>query len=335
MKTVLGSTIVAVAVMTSAGCSGLLGLEDKLFEEPTGGGGAGGSGGATTTTGSGGTTTTATAGGGGTTTTETAGGAGGGSTDPLDDEFDFEAGADTVQQTLASRGWSFTWREPTKEPYPEFGQPDVFPYPNMGVTDDQLVFALTKTFYWVGAKKGVLMYKKISGDFLVVTDVLVKDHAEPTPGIPQDEQAGAGIMVRDPASSAFASGGQSWMSIDRSGKLGVSYVHGTWARDGGFESLGATAAQGGKLALCRVGTKFQFYSKDAAKPWDEREELLDNLPMDYELPDEVQVGLFMYSYNFDEVAGMDLPTPNGVKGAFQYVRQHDPQGSCNPADHGE
>ncbi len=333
MKTVLGSAVLVVAVMTSAGCSGLLGLEDKLFEEPTGGGGG------TTTTGTaggGGTTATDTGGAGGTTTTDPTGGGGTGggpAQDPLDDELDFEAGEGTVQQVLADRGWSFTWRDPTKEPYPEFGPPDVFPYPDMDVTDGRLTFGLHQTFYWVDQKKGVLMYKKISGNFLVVADVFVEDHAQPLPGIPKILQAGAGIMVRDPASSAFPSSGQTWISIDRSGKEGVSHVHASWGRDVEDGSKGAMAAQGGKIAICRSGGNFQVWSRDGGFSWVPRTDLLDTLPGDFDLVGEVQVGLFVYVFNSDGTN--DLPSPDGVKGKFEYVHQYDPAEGCDPALYGE
>lgn len=335
MKTSLGSAAMVAAAIASAGCNGLLGLDDKLFDESAGGGGTGG---ATTTSsgggGAGGATPTDPTG-GGTTTTDTTGGggAGGGTPDPLDDEFDFVGAGDQAANALAARGWLFTWREPTKEAYPEFGPPDNFPYPNLAVNNDQLVFGLQKTFYWVLQKKGVLMYKKIAGDFLVVADVLVSDG--PTPGIPKDQQAGAGILVRDPASSSFATGGQNWISIDRSGKLGVSYVHASWGRGPAQDSKGEPAAQGGKIALCRTGDAFQVWSRDGGSGWVPRSNLLDTLPGDFQLPSEVQVGLFAYAYNRDEGAQVDLPSPAGVKGAFQYVRQYDAKQGCNPSLHDE
>lgn len=335
MKTNLGSSAMVVVAMASAGCSGLLGLDDKLFDDSTGGGGTGGQ--VTSSTGGAGGTTTDTAGGGGSTTTNAAGGGGtgGGALDPLDDELDFEATGDQTPSALADRGWLFTWREPTKEGYPEFGPPDDFPYPDMDVTGGQLQFSLKSTFYWVNQRKGLLMYKQISGDFLVVADVLVSDHAQPTPGIPQDEQAGAGLMVRDPASSAFASGGQSWLAIDRSGRFGVSYVHASWGRGAMDSSVGEPALPGGKIAICRTGDDFQVWSRDGGSAWVPRSALLDTLPEDFNLPDEVQVGFFVYAYNFDVGTGVDLMTPDGVKGTFQYIRQYDASRGCNPTLHGE
>ena len=205
----------------------------------------------------------------------------------------------------------------------------------MIVTDDQFVFGISKTSYWVNERKGVLMYKVISGDFLIVSDVMAKDHAEPTPGVPTDQQAGAGIMARDPASSAFATGGQNWISIDRSGVFGAPKVHGSWGRGAANGSLGTDAAQGGRVALCRLGTKFHVFFKDGGKAWEPKDQLLADLPVDFVLPDQLQVGLFLYAYNVEMGTGMDLPSPHGVKGAFQYVHQLDPAGSCNPASHGE
>lgn len=330
MKKWLGSAACVVWIVGSGGCAGLLGLDDKLFGD--GGGGAGGTtnAGGNPAGGSGGTGSTGGAGG---TTSEGGGGAGGSEVLPLNDEFDFPLNGKESLDVLAERGWLFTWRPPGQEPYPEPVR-DMFPYPGVSVESGQLVFETPETFYWFHQQKGVFMYKNLTGDFLVVADVEVEEGA--APGLPADEGAGAGLMVRHPDSAAHTEGNQRWMSIHRGARMAVPNVSASWSwtdGDGSAPAEGQQIFATGKVALCRTAAGVSLWSKDA-ETWKNRDDLLVGLSAGFALPDQVQVGLFVYAYNVDE--GLEnLPSPAGVKGVFKYVRQYEPGGSCDPGAHGE
>jgi len=319
------SAAVACVVLLSTGCSGLLGLDDKTFD------GSGGTSGPSTTAasgGAGGTGGTGTAGSGGSTGSGGVGGSGGASSGSggvlaglLDDEFDFDSGGDPAA-ALGARGWRFTRGE---EEYPAAA-----PYPSVYVESGKLQVALDKTFFWYAGGKGFLMYKEITGDFLVVADSY-STRLNPSGGVPLDYQSGAGILARDPASAASAMGNQHWLAVDRGANAGVLRVHGTWTRaSGASTSLPAdVSSQDGKVAMCRIGEAFAIWSKEGGT-WVDRTSLLAPNLVD-DLPATLQVGLFAY-------AGAEFPgdsTPAGVLGRFDFVHQVDPGGDCNPAAHQE
>lgn len=314
----------AFAAFLATGCSGILGFDDKTFDgsggtttsTSTGATGGGGTG----TGGTGGKSTGGTGGGG-------AGGGGtggtsgnGGATATLDDEFDFDP-AGAPDDALKARGWRFTRQE---EPYPAAA-----PFPGVFVESGLLQVALADTFYWFSGNKGFLMYKELTGDFLVVADVAAKK-LDIKAGIPEDMQSGAGILARDPAGAAFSTDYQHWLAVDRGGNDGVLHVHGTWVGPLGSASQPAnTAQQQGKVAMCRVGDQFTIWSKEEGT-WQPRTSLLKPDLVDV-LPATLQVGVFAYAGG----SSPQDPTPAGVLGEIDFVHQYAPAGSCDPGDHGE
>ena len=358
-----------LAFVAVAGCDAFLGLDDKQFGTTTtttggsggttissGGGGATSCGGMTTSSGGGGTTssggggTTTSSGGGGTTTSSggtagSTGGTGGAPCGPgydllhADDEFNFTPCPPDSVQSLESRGWLFTWRE---EPYPPLPT-----YPGIMIANNQLQFGCPPDLDWWDGLKGALMYREIDGDFLVVTDVRL--HKHDSQAIPDDEEAGAGIMARHPDSAQSEQDHQIWVGIDR----GVSHegggslyqtIHGSWMHNDANQATKMSIVQAaggavGKLALCRFGNTFRAFSKEdiGGSVWVEQTSTLagfeESQPM---MPTKIQVGLWLYAYN----RGAAPANPDPIIADFDYVHQFDPGSNpqidkCDPAGFGE
>lgn len=320
----------------SAGCAGLLGLDDKKFEgeggggdggtttASTGGGGAGGGVTGGTGTGGGGT------GGGGTGGTGTGGGGTGGTggcapLDPiggLDDEFDF-ATCGSPDTALGQRGWRFvTQEEPQK--YANVDQ-----YPGVFVEQEKLMVAIPDTLYWSNGKQGFLMYKEVTGDFLIVTKA--KTTVLMGEDIPLDQQVGAGILVRDPFDLGLVTGGRRWIAADRGANAGFLKIHGTRSNDLLQQSVSNpadTMVKDGGVAVCRIDNNFSIWFEEPAG-WVNRTDLLATALLQG-FSDQVQVGLFAYRGN-DTQVNVDP----GVQGTFEFVHHHPPNGECDPGVHGE
>lgn len=293
----------------SVGCRGLLGLDDEKFQ------GTGGAGGETTTmAGGGGAGGEAIAGGG-------PGGTGGAACagqqeiPTLDDDFDFPT-CGMPDVALAKRGWHFTVQEEPSQ------YPDIKTYPSVSVEDGRFLVVVPDTFYWSGAQQGFLMYKPVQGDFLVVAQV--KSTLPMSEETPPDDQAGAGILVRD-MPSGFP---DRWIAADRGSAGGSLFLHGTRSNKNGQSASEAapTTVKEGAIAVCRLGGQFQIWF-DEPGGWVERPDLLPQALIEG-FSETVQVGLFAYDYN-----APDMGDGAGVQGTFEYVHQFVPSGGCDPTSY--
>ncbi|MBK8251337.1 MAG: hypothetical protein IPK82_01545 [Polyangiaceae bacterium] len=320
------------------GCAELLGLNDKDF---SGDGGGGTTGSTTQSGGMGGSSTssTGTTLSGGTTSSGGSGGTGAvGGAQPcgapvditrLQDEFNFAPCGDATP-SLESRGWHFARKEET--------YPPTAAYAGTQLTGMELEISLEDTLYWSFGEKGQLMYKELSGDFLVVTEVNVTDH--PKLGLPGDLQSGAGIMVRAPFSSLSQVGNQLWAALDLGQnslpdtppygpQLHISWQNPVNNADCKSDRISISAPQG-KIAVCRQAGALSFWYFENGS-WVEKTGTTYGDFDEASLPTLAQVGLFAYSAN----GGGVLVSPKGVVGAFKYVHQYDLTNGCDPYDYGE
>lgn len=330
MNTQRGTALLVFCGAFSAGCAGLLGLDDKKFEGEGGGGdgggtsstsaGGGGAGGSVAS--SGGTGGVATTGGGGGT-----GGTGGtGGCPPLDpigaldDEFDFPT-CGSPDTALGQRGWRFVIQEEPQK-YQNLDQ-----YPGVFVEEGRLMVGIPDTLYWSNGEQGFLMYKEVTGDFLIVAKakatVLMGEDT------PADDQAGAGILVRDPFDLGLGGGGR-WIAADRGANGGFLKIHGTrsTALFQTTSNPADTSVQDGGIAVCRTGNDFSIWF-DEPGGWVDMTELLDDALLEL-FSNQVQVGLFAYRFNEPPVN-----VGAGVRGTFEFVHHYPPNGDCNPGAHGE
>lgn len=314
----------------SAGCDSFLGLDDKPFETTTITL-TGGTGGATSTAGAGGGTggSGGVGGGGGSGMGGTvAGGSGGGiggtggelaclagaELDRVTDELDFPLcpGDPDAATTLKKRGFHLGWQD------------EMYPLPNIGLSVGQgkMRLSVMESVYWFNGEVGPSIVKPITGDFLIVADVSLSKSIDST--LPACSQAGAGILVRDPASAKDPL--ERWISVDRGSNGGAERVHGTWSNGAGMASQESVIAPGeatGKVALCRKGGVFHAYTK-TGNTWIIQDALIAGYPT---MPDEVQAGMFLYAYDDPKIS-----IPAGVTGTFDLIHQHDiVNDSCDPA----
>ena len=317
----------------SAGCDAFLGLDDKPFETTT----------ITLTGGAGGTTDTAGAGGGtggrggvgggggsgmgGTVTGGSGGGIGGtggelaclagADHDRVTDEFNFPLcpGADAAD-TLKARGFHLGWQD------------EMYPLPNIGLSVGQgkMRLFVMESVYWFNGEVGPSIVKPITGDFLIVADVSLSKAIDST--LPPSNQAGAGILVRDPASAGVPL--ERWISVDRGSNGGAERVHGTWSNGAGMASQKSVIAPGeatGKIALCRQAGAFHAYTK-SGDTWIPQDALIIGYPT---MPDAVQAGMFLYAYDDPKIS-----LPEGVSGNFDSIHQYDLMNdSCHPGTYFE
>lgn len=309
MKTEVRAALLICGAL-SLGCRGLLGLDDKEFE------GNGGTAGASTSSSSSGGS-----GGGSTGGSAGTGGSGGAmADDPLDDDFNFDPAGNSVA-ALEQRGWRFTWRDAQMmggEKYP----PTFIP-PSVAVDSGYATFGMDVPSSWADQKKGMLMYKEIQGDFLVIAHATFQEKSAGS----VSTQAGAGIMARDVESAnSLPVGDQRWVSVDRGWTGGQIKIHGSWIEPGkvAVATMASTdvVSSAGPIALCRQNGQFQIWSFDGDK-WVPRTNLLEaGVP---EILTTVQVGLFVYA------ADLQFGPGKGVLGLFDYIEQHELNGSCDPS----
>ncbi|MEZ4294042.1 MAG: hypothetical protein R3B70_03625 [Polyangiaceae bacterium] len=220
------------------------------------------------------------------------------------------------------RGWSFSRYV---EDYPT-GAADAI----TGIESGSLEVRLDQTMYWFNGTKGYLMYKKIKGDFLVVTDVSTTNGDKS--GIPTNEQSGAGILVRDPAGASTDMNGQRWLAVDLGANKQADLtllqaLHISWCKPGMPDiCLSNPVVTGvplsGLIGVCRIGGTYAIWYKQGGT-WKEQ-----TSPAGWgqvAMPDEVQVGLFAYASN------PPGDSPDGVIGTFPSVHQIDLEKGCEPS----
>ena len=141
---------------------------------------------------------------------------------------------------------------------------------------------------WYGEDAGVLVYKELTGDFVVEVDVLANNEQSPA-SAPVDPYHSAGLLVRDPAS---APGAQNWLMynvgyqdtfVGTEGKTTVNSVSVLTLSSGEHQ---------GRLRICRVGTDYRMYHwYPGESAWTE-----DHVYPRTDLPATLQVGLIMNAW---------------------------------------
>lgn len=142
---------------------------------------------------------------------------------------------------------------------------------------------------WYADYDGPFVYKMVSGDFMIETQVTVTGLADPD-GPPTQTYNSGGIMLRDPAN---VDGGEDWV-LHNTGyqEFGVAseakYTHNS---NSFLTTLDGTNA--GRLRICRIGGDIavaRYLDGDAG--WIDTEEAFPD-----DLPDEVQAGMAVTAWN--------------------------------------
>jgi hypothetical protein len=164
---------------------------------------------------------------------------------------------------------------------------------------------------WYGDYVGAMLYKPVSGDFIVETHVQTVSRADGSspPSLPFNS---GGLIVRDPAS---APGNQNWLtnnvgfqsaSVATEGKTTVGSHSELFLRNG---------TQSGILRICRFGSTFVL-----ARRLEGEDAFIETHRFDRpDLPDQVQVGMMANGWNS---TGGDPDTTQSadVDASFDYVR---------------
>jgi hypothetical protein len=118
--------------------------------------------------------------------------------------------------------------------------------------------------HWYSDSRGPMVYRSVTGDFMVETDVTVGRRADIALP-PRGTFSAAGFVVRDPASSA--PGGEAWVMYNIGMQTGAAAREAKSTRKGTSDSLstlylmetggGLTA----KLRVCRLGSTFHFFHR--------------------------------------------------------------------------
>lgn len=115
--------------------------------------------------------------------------------------------------------------------------------------------------HWYSDNEGPFLYKTLTGDFVVETDLLVgrrDDRTQP----PRGAYNAGGLLVRDPASARRA---QRWLMYNLGHQVNSFAREAKTTRPGAQESLSSLflvrapdGARGGKLRICRLGQAFHL-----------------------------------------------------------------------------
>lgn len=260
MTRILGLAAVALGVWACGG--------DDGTPAGTGTGGTGQGGTTSSSSGMGGMTSST--GGGGTSTTTTGGGGTGGCV-MLSDDFEDASTLNCWQLRHQAEG--------------TFAQYDALDI-------DQTVaghLAIQPTASgWYGEDEGVLVFKDVTGDFVVEVDVIARNEQMPQ-SAPVDSYHSAGLLVRDPAS---ATGTQNWLMYNVGYQEAFVGTEGKTTVDS-TSVLTLTPGQNqGRLRICRVGSDYMMYHRYPGETaWTE-----DHAFPRADLPATLQVGLIMNAW---------------------------------------
>lgn len=118
--------------------------------------------------------------------------------------------------------------------------------------------------HWYSDSHGPMVYRSVTGDFMVETDVTVGRRSDI--GLaPRGTFSAGGVVVRDPASSA--PGSEAWVMYNIGMQTGVAAREAKSTRSGAAESLSTLylVETGGvltaKLRVCRLGTSVHFFHR--------------------------------------------------------------------------
>lgn len=116
--------------------------------------------------------------------------------------------------------------------------------------------------HWYSDSEGPLLYRTVTGDFVVETDVNVGRRDDPSQP-PRGGFNAGGLLVRDPAS---ARRGQRWIMYNLGHQVDSFAREVKTTRPGAAESLStlyliqtAAGVRGGRLRICRLGEALRFF----------------------------------------------------------------------------
>ena len=161
------------------------------------------------------------------------------------------------------------------------------PYSLLQVEDGTLVIE-PEVGGWYADWTGFFMFRELSGDFMIETDVVVTTQSGS--GAPENPYNTAGLLLRDPDS---APGSQTWMTYNvgmQDGELGTEAK----LTIDSFSVLDVTPGEAsGVLRICRVGDSVHYARKLAGETDFTVTDTYDDVP----LPDTVQAGLMTTTWN--------------------------------------
>ncbi|MFO0757208.1 MAG: hypothetical protein U0359_12005 [Byssovorax sp.] len=248
-----------------------------------------GAGGSTATTGSGagGASSTTTSGGGGAPATTGGGGApattgSGGSSSSGGGPSMWEALSDEFEDPSTLAHWKV--RNVVE------GTPAQYTALDIDTSHAGELFILPTEGLWHNTSAGTLVYKLVTGDFVVESSVGAYGSPEGM-GSPSGGNALAGLMIRDPVSSPFD---EEWLMLAVGRLIGAAGPASVVTHMSATTSSGSAGPVHGLLRLCRHGAEVDMYAKlDGDVDWKLRSKFPQSFGPQFKftLPDEVQVGL--------------------------------------------
>jgi hypothetical protein len=165
---------------------------------------------------------------------------------------------------------------------------------------------------WFDKIHGPFIYKNVTGDFLLLAEVYAGT-AGNAGGTPTGSYNTAGLLARDPSGDATHS--ENWVLLDvgHQGSELPTPMLGTMVKNthgGSSDKYASPGGSSGKLAICRVGSEFQYfevlYSSDNNMLTAHPSHPSDTLNM----PATLQVGLTVGAYGqpFDAVGYFGFAT---------------------------
>jgi regulation of enolase protein 1 (concanavalin A-like superfamily) len=156
---------------------------------------------------------------------------------------------------------------------------------------------------WYNSSVGPFVYKQISGDFVVTTQVLARSLNSANQG-PGQQYNAAGLLVRNPSS---ASGVQNWVTNNvgnTSGTMGATNINTTNSASGALSVQ--TTSFSAALRICRIGSTIRTYvSQDNEQTW-----TLTNTFTRADFPSTLQVGMMAVAAS----------SGNDMRAEFSYIR---------------
>ncbi len=185
---------------------------------------------------------------------------------------------------------------------------------------------------WYQDYRGVLVYKEVSGDFVITTRVNAMNRAQNGP--PRSSYSLAGIMIRTPREvtpQTWRPGGENYIFLS----LGAATRPGQFA----FEvkttinsrsnlQVTPTSTSTALIQVIRIGQDFALLKKEGSQPWTVHQRY--SRP---DMPETLQVGLTVYT-DYSTVSRMQPPQHNtqvirggnpDLHASFDFVRYRRPE----------
>lgn len=174
---------------------------------------------------------------------------------------------------------------------------------------------------WFGDFDGPLLFKMVSGDFVVETLVTAGNTADPD-SPPTQFFNSAGLLVRDPSHSA---GQENW--IMHNVGFQSEFVGSEGKTTANSESMLTLVpgARRGRIRMCRFGDRFVLVRRldDDQGGFMQTHEFARP-----ELPDDLQVGLVANGWNSEGLEPDPSITPD-LRASFDYIRLWRPQSEAD------